>query len=397
MNSGLYKNIIWYGLAAATVFAPVVLGANRLWTVTVIEFAALSLIFIWFWHMNNKTGWNFKRTALDLPILGFALLAVVSTIFGIYLHAGLISLAWLFAVIAIYYIVINNFGIRSVERFMFLIVFVGTALSFFGLGQLFLGWPSSWWAGDGFMASTYVNHNHFAGYLEMAIPLALGLFCAQKTLLRRLGLAFCTAIMVTAFVLAQSRGGWVSLTIATLFVTYYLSRKKAIRRYVFFVIALLVVLVFTVLYSGEDSVSARLGSMTNAKGDASFMTRVKIWQGTIDMIKHNPVIGTGIGTLEWGFPHYRPEGLYFRADYAHNDYLQMAAEMGILVLPIMVWILIIILKKGNELLKQPAYAGITTGLVSIILHGFVDFNFHIPANMMLFALLCSFLMLGESK
>ena len=115
------------------------------------------------------------------------------------------------------------------------------------------------------------------------------------------------------------------------------------------------------------------------------------------MIKHNPVIGTGIGTLVWGHPRYRPEGLYFKVDYAHNDYLQMAAEMGILVLPIMLWMLIIILKKGSLLLRQPIYAGIITGLVSIILHGFVDFNFHIPANMMLFAVLCSFLMIRESK
>ena len=395
MNSRLYKNIIWYGLAAAMVFAPVVLGAHRLWSVTVIELVVLALVFVWFWHMNNKTGWNFKKTALDLPILAFALLAIVSTIFGIYLHAGLLSLAWLFAVIAMYYIIINNFGIRSVERFMFLVVLVGTVLSFFGLGQLFLGWPSSWWADEGLMASTFVNHNHFAGYLEMAIPLALGLFFAQNNALRRLGLACCTVIMVTAFVLAQSRGAWISLTLSVLFVAYYLSRRKAIGKYVFFVTALSLLLAFAVIYAGGDNLSARLGTMTNAKGDTSFMTRVKIWQGTIDMIKHNPVIGTGIGTLEWGYPHYRPEGLYFRVDYAHNDYLQMAAEMGILVLPIMLWMLIIILKKGSLLLRQPTYAGIITGLVSIILHGFVDFNFHIPANMMLFAVLSSFLMLGD--
>lgn len=395
MKDNLYKNIIRYGLAVVMAFAPLVLGGNRLLPVTVIELAVLALVFIWFWRMNNETGWSFKRTALDIPILAFALLAVLSTVFGIYPHAGLLSLAWMFTIIAAYYLVINNFSERAAGRFMFLIVLVGTGLAFFGLGQHFLEWPCSWWANEGFLASTYVNHNHFAGYLEMAIPLALGLFCAQKTPLRRLGLACCAVIMVTAFVFAQSRGAWVSLAFATLLVTYWLSRRKVIGRYVFFVIALLIVLAFTLLYSGEDSVAARLETMTNVKGDASFMTRVKIWQGTIEMIKNNPFIGTGIGTLLWGYPRYRPEGLYIMVDYAHNDYLQMAAEMGIFVLPLMLWMLIIILKKGFSLLGQPLYAGITIGLLSVLLHGLVDFNFHIPANMMLFAVLCAFLMLGE--
>jgi len=396
MNNAL-KNISRYGMAAVMVFAPFALGANRPWAVTVIELAVLTMVFAWFLRMNNADGWAFKKTALDMPVFSFALLAVLSVVFGIYLHAGLLSLAWVFAVIAVYYLVVNNFGPRSTGRLLLLIVFIGTGLSVFGLGQHFLGWPSSWCANDGFIASTYVNHNHFAGYLEMAIPLALGLLYAKGDPKRRLGLAVCAVVMIAAFIFAQSRGAWVSLTTATLLTTFYLSRKKVVGKYVFFVVGLLAILAFTLLYSGEDSLSARLGSMTDAKGDASFMTRVKIWQGAIEVIRNNPAIGTGIGTLEWSYPRYRPEGLYVKVDYAHNDYIHMAAEMGILVLPVFLWMSAVIFKKGYSLLRQPLYAGIVTGLISIILHGFMDFNFHIPANMVLFAVLVSFLMLGETK
>jgi O-antigen ligase len=391
MNNALYKNTIRRGLVAVMVFAPLVLGGNRLLPVTVIELSVLVLVFIWFWH------WKFKKTPLDLPILGFALLAVLSVVFGIYLHAGLVSLMWMFTVIAVYYLTVNNFSEKAAGRLIFVVIITGACLSLYGFAQQFFMLPRSWWAHDDFISSTYVNHNHFAGYLEMSIPLALGMLHARKDLLSRIALAVCLAVMIAAFIFAQSRGGWISLTAAVLFITYGLSRSKVIGKYAFYAIGLLLALSVTVIYSGEDSISERLGTMTDVKGDASIMSRVKMWQGTAMIAKDNPLTGTGMGTLEWGYPRYRPAGFYSKVDYAHNDYLQMAAEMGVLVLPIMAWMLFIILKKGCLLLRRPMYAGIMTGLVSIIIHGFADFNFHIPANMLLAVVLCAILMSGEQE
>ncbi|MEA3305944.1 MAG: O-antigen ligase family protein, partial [Candidatus Omnitrophota bacterium] len=173
---------------------------------------------------------------------------------------------------------------------------------------------------------------------------------------------------------------------------FYLSKKKIIKKYVFVSAALLLLLAFVVIYSGEDDIATRAETMTGVDGDPSFLSRVKIWQGTLDMIKHNPVIGTGIGTLTWGFPRYRPAGLNARIVHAHNDYLHMTAEMGLLSLPLMLWIIVIVLKKGFFLVRRPIYAGITVGLMSIFVHGLVDFNFHIPANMMLITVLCAIIM-----
>jgi len=397
MSSISYKNIMRYGMSAVMVFAPLLLGGYRLFPVTVIELSVLVLVFIWFWRMNNETGWNFKKTPLDLPISGFALLGVLSVVFGIYLHAGLLSLIWMFTVISAYYLVVNNFSERSASRLILVVIITGTVLSLYGFAQRFLSLPHPWWADDKFISSTYVNHNHFAGYLEMSIPIALGMFYARKNVLSRISLAFCLAAMITAFIFAQSRGAWISLTAATLLVTYCLSRSKVIGKYAFYAVGLLLILFATVIYSGEDSVSERLGSMTNVRGDASIMSRVQMWRGAAMIAKDKPLTGIGMGTLEWGYPKYRPSGFYSKVDYAHNDYLQMAAEMGLFVLPIMVWMLFIILKKGHLLLKRPMYAGITTGLLSIILHGFADFNFHIPANMLLAVVLCAFLMSGEDK
>ena len=96
MRSKIYSSIIWFGLAGVMILAPLALGANRLLSITIIEFVVLALVFLWFWQMNNKTGWNFKPTALDLPIWSFIALASVSCIFSIYAHASFFEIKRLF-------------------------------------------------------------------------------------------------------------------------------------------------------------------------------------------------------------------------------------------------------------------------------------------------------------
>ena len=362
-----------------------------------VELVVLTLVFLWFWQMNNKTGWNFKPTVLDLPIWSFIALASISCIFSIYAHASFFEMKRLLVMAGIYYLVVNNFSRRAIERLVALIVIIGAGISVIGLGQYFFELPHFWWSPKEFLASTYVNHNHFAGYLEMAMPLAVGFFFSGKTLLRKLGFGCAVIVMIIAFIFAQSRGAWISIAVAVFMMTFYLSRKKIIGKYLFLMVAMLLLFAFVIIYAGEDDLARRAGTMTDVKGDASFMTRVMIWQGTVDTIQNNPLIGTGIGTLVWGFPRYRPPGLNHKIVHAHNDYLHMMAEMGLLALPLMVWMIFIVLKKGFSLAAQPIYAGITTGLLSIFIHGLTDFNFHIPANMMLVSALCAFLMTQQKS
>ena len=70
----------------------------------------------------------------------------------------------------------------------------------------------------------------------------------------------------------------------------------------------------------------------------------------------------------------------------------MTAEIGLLALPLILWMMFLALKRGFSMAGRPEYAGITVGLISIFLHGLIDFNFHIPANMMLFVICVSFIM-----
>jgi O-antigen ligase len=205
-------------------------------------------------------------------------------------------------------------------------------------------------------------------------------------------------IMVTAFVLAQSRGAWISFGISILVMTYMLIRrrsgnmKSSIKNMT--VLVLLAAAVISLAYFGKDVITERVSGAISAEpaGD-SFATRVKIWQGSLDMIRHNPIIGTGIGTFIWGFPRYRPEGLNGLINFAHNDYLEAACDMGIPAVLIMLWIFVIVIKKGIGVDSSSYYRlGCAIGVLSLSLHALSDFNFHIPANMLLFTVYLAIIM-----
>lgn len=397
MSDRLYSRIMETGLGFIFIFAPLALGAARIWAVTPITLIALALVFVWFWRMNNVTGWNFAPTPLDLPLWTFIVLASVTCIFSIYLYDSLIAMRNLLLMAAIYYLIVNNLGAKAADGLMLLLAAVGTAMSVIGIGQYFLHWPHGWWADERFLTATYVNHNHFAGYLEMAIPLTAGLFFARRGVFMRAYLAAAVLIMAAAFMFAQSRGAWVSLAAGAFLVLSYLSKKRIVKRRVSVIILIIFAALFAGFYFSENTVAGRMATMAKVDEEISFLSRIKIWRGTIDIIIDNPIKGTGIGTLVWGFPRYRPQRLSAKIVHAHNEYLHMAAEMGIMAVPLMIWVAAAVIKRGLGLSNSPVHAGITIGLISIFLHGIVDFNFHIPANFMVTTALCAFLMKNKKN
>ncbi|MFC1645701.1 O-antigen ligase family protein [Candidatus Omnitrophota bacterium] len=413
MKSRSYRIISQLWIAALMIFAPLANGSVELWSRTVVEIMVFILVFIWLWKINNSKiaidtenkESNFRRTKIDAHIWFFVILAVVSSVFSIYKYASLREMSRLIVIVGIYYLAVNNFDRRVVVRFASLIIIIATALSIFGLGQYFLGLNHSWWAHEEFLSATYVNHNHFAGYLELAIPLALGMFLGIKRENVSSGFKFLVykivliaALLITgvAFIVAQSRGAWICLLIALIIMNIALIKKKVLGKVSLAIFLFFIILGIVYFFSGDDPVAARLQTIETINQESFLMGRNKIWTGSLNIIKKNPLIGTGIGTFVWAMPAYRPEGLFVRAHYAHNDYLHMMAEMGVLALPLMIWIICTVIAagfrgqdrkregKGEGMgLIDGILLGCAVGILSLSLHGLVDFNFHITANILL--------------
>ena len=418
MTEKIYKNILWFGMAAIIVFSPIGKGAARIWSITPILLVSYALIFIWLWRINNRdcfvvppaagllamTGrkgaaidamTRIRGAAIDIPIFLFGALAITSTFFSIYKHDSFYELLKLFCYAGLYYLIVNEFDRDMVRRLLYIVIMTGAVLSAYGILQYLNLCDHSWWDPEGFMAATFVNHNHFSGYLELAIPAAVIFVLKKHALAFRLLIVSALMIMVAAFVLAQSRGAWIGLSVSLLAMVFIVLRKRnnSMRSVIF--LTLLAAAVISLAYFGKDIISERIGPSAASSGaeDASFTTRLKIWQGSIDMIRHNFIFGTGIGTFAWGFPKYRPEGLNVMANFAHNDYLQIACETGILGLVIALWLFVVVIKTGLSKGNLRSYRlGCSIGVLSLSLHALSDFNFHIPANMLLFTIYLAIIM-----
>ncbi|MCK5161497.1 MAG: O-antigen ligase family protein [Candidatus Aureabacteria bacterium] len=401
MLDKIYKALIFCGLTFILIWSPLAFGAapKRVWSITPVLFVIALLVFLWLWKLNNgrKTpDTKLHITALDILIFLFVSLAVISFIFSVYKHDSFYALLRLLSYVGLYYLILNNYS-RKFRRYLIgLVISIGTGISVFGLLQHFGFLSHWWWNPENFLAATYVNHNHFSGYLELVIPVTIGAIILYKSsgIVVKTALIGALFIMISAFIFAQSRGAWISLSIALFLMNVLLIRVNILKMRSLLIMFLIVTAIFSLTYLREGSISRRIDSISDvASGEATLETRLQIWNGTIEMIQSNPLTGTGIGTFVWGFSRYRPVGLNARAHYAHNDYLHMAAEMGIFALPLMIFMLVIIISRGlTKGVFHPVVLGCAVGMLSLSLHGLVDFNFHIPANMLLYIVYAAIIM-----
>ena len=119
---------------------------------------------------------------------------------------------------------------------------------------------------------------------------------------------------------------------------------------------------------------------------------MRTYLDTLKMVGDHPLLGVGPNMYKWRFREYQSSEAQVWYDYAHNDYLQMAAEWG-LPLALLFWGFVIhqflnaakrFLEDRENLWKQGLALGCTAAIFSILLHSFVDFNLYIPVNWMLF-------------
>jgi O-antigen ligase len=304
------------------------------------------------------------------------------------------------------------------SRILFLLkslTVVGSLVAAFGLVQ-HLTWNGRiYWVRKVPPASSFgpfVNHNHFAGYVEMIIPVAIAFVLYHLEGRRPRGAAedegrwgkagltlFAAVILVVSLVLCMSRGGILSMLVSGI-VLIALAWRRIQSRGVRWSIVLAVPLLATMmlLWIGGEAVAKGIGSYRTISGEASFQLRVMVWER---MARHLPDVlwvGSGLGTFEESFAPIILPGSSVRWDRAHNDYLQLLWETGLVGAALF-------LAGGGIFARRywwPALRssvhsldlfrlGTAVALLSLSLHSIVDFNLQIGANGFLFVLLAAIL------
>ncbi|MFO7985494.1 MAG: O-antigen ligase family protein, partial [Desulfatiglandaceae bacterium] len=247
--------------------------------------------------------------------------------------------------------------------------------------------------GTDIVSSTYVNPNHFAGYLEMVIPLALGLFLLDFRGGKLILLSYLTLILLTGLIISLSRGGWVSATAGLAFMAFALLISPFFEKKKLLLSGIGGAFLLSLIVLTNQAVVKEILTVTEGKEDTSLTSRVNVWGKTVDMTLERPVLGSGPGTFSTRFTQYQPPGIVGRYTMAHNDYLHFISETGLVLVPIIAWMIIVFYRKGFHKLKHPSRLvrgttlGAMSGVTAILVHSIFDFNLHIPANALLFTVL----------
>jgi len=388
-----------YSLYLLLIFTPLAIGGVQGWAISVINFVTLIALTAFLFEKSLTWEWEWIKTPLDKPILCLLVLCLLSSVFSVHKYTSIWSSVLLLNYCVIFYLIIHIVRTRSQFRQLVYLV-VGTAglLCIIGLVKIFCDNPFPWWDYTDFqiepgrLSSTFGNANHFAGYMEMAIPLLLGLFLTGITGMKRFFMVCIGVLLFLSLMLSLSRSGWIGAIAGLLFMAAVLLTERRFKKKKVMVALAggLCVVAFAVLTS-----TATVERILTLEKKEGLQARMMVWQGTVEMIKDHPVLGTGPGTFATVYTQYHPPGFYRRYFAAHNDYLQLTAETGLPLIPVMIWMIIALYKNGFKKLNNPSrlVRGITlgamAGITAILVHSITDFNLHIPANAILFTVLAA--------
>jgi tetratricopeptide (TPR) repeat protein/O-antigen ligase len=331
------------------------------------------------------------RSRLDL-VLGLLLVLALGSCYGsIYRVASAWALGRMVLYIGVFYLTLDMARSRTETKWLFLtIVGTGTAVAVIGFIKYQGGVVPAFWEfgtkGEGiFLTSTFMNHNHAAGYLAMVLCLVLGVSvyrCYGHPLL----LGTSLVLILVALCLTMSRGGWIASFVALECMSVAFLLKKGTSRFRIWGTALVLCIGVGLTLLASDAMIDRLQSIQNVD-EPSLVSRLAAWRGCTELLRRNPLLGTGLGTFPWSFPQVRPAGLFHRYREAHNDYLQIVTEVGLPVVIPLLWGLSILFGAGLRRFRRTRSrfrAGITLGalggIVAILVHNLSDFNTQITAN-----------------
>ena len=392
-----------------TVFSPI--------KETIAEILVVISLMFWGLKLTDKGEFKFIYSPLNFSLLSFITILVLSLIWSNSVFTSLQQLPLFLIGPFLYFIIINNIRQQQqINRILTIFLIIGSLFGIYGILQYngidFVLWAKN--VGRLKIFGLFGNVNYFAEYLIVPLPIAVSLFFVSRNKFKKILLLIGILAMGVSLIFTFTRGSYLGFGISLIFMfsLFVFSRGKIFIRENkrFFIIIFLAIIVTAFLFvipnplNKPDTVISKIksrASISQLTQGHSIKRRIATWKFTALMIKDHPLIGSGIGTFRYNTLKYQakffeqgenrslyPSGF---ADKAHNEYLQIWAELGIIGLLIFIWLIICyfnygikILKKIKDHYRQSLIIGLMGSVVAVLTDALFGFPLHLPATIVLF-------------
>lgn len=304
----------------------------------------------------------------------------------------------------LFFLILNNLHRQETTTIIgAVLITVAMAMAAYAVYQFVTGSDRVWhfirpgYAGRG--SGTYICPNHLGGYLEMLLPLGIAYTLTGRfSPVQRILLGYATLVIFVGIAVTISRGAWIATGVSLLALFGFLFRRRGYALPVIVIATAALVFGFAAYKRAELSKNRKEALATI---DLEQDTRTQIWKAAAKMWQDHPVLGVGPAHFDYRFRAYRPPSAYVqgRPDRVHNDYLNTLVDFGVVGFAIVAaalaefwwgvfrsWKYVqraqsdLATKRSN---RSAFVLGASLGLLAILVHSFVDFNMHIPANAIL--------------
>jgi O-antigen ligase len=431
------------GLIAAVALTALAHGAVEPWSVMLFELIVLVLMVMWTIKVLRDRRFKLIIPQGALPVIALAGVGFLQSIASPFAGGSRRSLSLdveltrrteiVLVFLVISSLIAANFLVSRTRlgRLAGFLTIFGLSLAIFALVQHFTWNGKLYWIRPNTVSISpfgpFVNHNHFAGYMELLIPMPIALIITRAVRGEtRLLYGFAAAVMGIALLASLSRGGMISLGASLVFLILMSARLPrpagqgsrphhhegtipghlaGLNRFdrigvpisrILIIASIAGAITVGLIWVGPDPVVRRIteGQVADAGGQrALFSNRAWVWRDTLSMIRANPMFGVGLGAFGTAFSIYTQSDGSIGVPQAHNDYLQVVADCGVVGGLIALWFLALTFRaiwRGVRS-QDPLMAGLAlgggAGIFAILVHSLFDFNLQLPGTALLFLVL----------
>jgi O-antigen ligase len=429
---------IFYGLIAVIAVTAIPYGTVEPWSEALFECAVFLLTIVWIIHGLLERSWRVGNLRLMWPIVALIAVAALQSVtlwqtdvagekvwFALSadpFESRLFAFRTAALVLAALLVIRFTSNTKRLGIVVHTVITVAIASALFGIARQAMqhadGFGLARLVLDGGFGQ-FINKNHFAFLIEMALGLTVGAAFMRRGRSDRVLLYLAVILLMwAAIMLSHSRGGLLTIGVQAIFAALLFVNSRSSgshkhtskRRWVRWmrslavttiaVVVLVLIISGGVLWLGGDQLATGVETATlEMTGvDRSEMheaaRRRDIWRATWLMFRAHPIAGAGLGGYWAEVPVYHQSASgVLTPQQAHNDYLELLASSGLVGALLLIWFVIVFVRQAKESVKttegfqRAVLLGAVVGILGAGVHSIVDFGLHITINGLVFFVL----------